>query len=72
MNWPGDRLHRPAGNSRNLASTFITAGLTWLVLGGIGLSIPFMHATLFGALVSPTDPIAVMAIMRSVGAPQAA
>ncbi|GEM_PF-4563528 len=27
-----------------LASTFITGGLTWLVLGGIGLSIPFIHA----------------------------
>ena len=51
-----------------LASIFITGGLTWLVLGGIGLSIPFMHVTLFGALISPTDPITVMGIMRSVGA----
>ena len=42
--------------------------MTWLVLGGIGLSIPFVHAMLFGTLISPTDPIAVMAIMRSVGA----
>jgi CPA1 family monovalent cation:H+ antiporter len=53
-----------------LASTFIVGGATWLVLGWLGLSIPFLHALLFGALISPTDPIAVLGIMKSVGAPR--
>jgi CPA1 family monovalent cation:H+ antiporter len=30
----------------------------------IGLELPFLHALLFGALISPTDPIAVMAILK--------
>ncbi len=53
-----------------LVSTFIVGGLTWLVLGWLGLDIPFLHALLFGALISPTDPIAVLGIMKSVGAPR--
>ncbi|MGA8005461.1 MAG: sodium:proton antiporter [Burkholderiales bacterium] len=53
-----------------LASTFIVGGVTWLALGWLGLGIPFLHALLFGALISPTDPIAVLGIMKSVGAPR--
>ncbi len=53
-----------------LASTFIVGAATWLVLGWLGLGIPFLHALLFGALISPTDPIAVLGIMKSVGAPR--
>jgi monovalent cation:H+ antiporter, CPA1 family len=53
-----------------LVSTFIVGGVTWLVLGWLGLDIPFLHALLFGALISPTDPIAVLGIMKSVGAPR--
>jgi CPA1 family monovalent cation:H+ antiporter len=52
-----------------LASTFLVGAATWLVLGWLGLGIPLVHALLFGALISPTDPIAVLGIMRSVGAP---
>jgi CPA1 family monovalent cation:H+ antiporter len=51
-----------------LASTFIVGGMTWLILGWLGLGIPFLYALLFGALISPTDPIAVLGIMKSVGA----
>lgn len=53
-----------------LASTFIVGFLTRWVFGLIGIDIPLMHALLFGALISPTDPIAVLAIMKSVGAPK--
>ncbi len=53
-----------------LVSTCMVGALTWLVLGWLELKIPFLHALLFGALISPTDPIAVMAIMKSVGAPR--
>lgn len=51
-----------------LASTCIVGGVMWLVLGWLGFHIPLLHALLFGALISPTDPIAVLGIMRSVGA----
>lgn len=53
-----------------LASTFIVGSATWLVLGWLGLGIPVLHALLFGALISPTDPIAVLGIMKSAGAPR--
>jgi CPA1 family monovalent cation:H+ antiporter len=52
-----------------LASTVLVGAATWFVLGWLGLGIPLLHALLFGALISPTDPIAVLGIMRSVGAP---
>lgn len=51
-----------------LVSTVIVGVLTWLVLDWLGLAIPLLHALLFGALISPTDPIAVLGIMKSVGA----
>lgn len=51
-----------------LISTCIVGAMTWLVLGWLGLGIPLMHALVFGALISPTDPIAVMGIMQSAGA----
>jgi len=41
-----------------VVSTCIVGGVTWLVLGWLGLGIPFLHSLLFGALISPTDPIA--------------
>jgi len=53
-----------------LASTFIVGIVTWLVFGWLGLGIPILHALLFGALISPTDPIATLGIMKSVGAPR--
>jgi len=53
-----------------LVSTFIVGALSWLVLGWLGVPVPFMHALLFGAIISPTDPIAVLRIMKSVGAPK--
>jgi Na+:H+ antiporter len=52
-------------------STTIVAGLMFFVLGWLGIGIPFMYCLIFGALISPTDPIAVMAILKTVGAPKA-
>jgi CPA1 family monovalent cation:H+ antiporter len=51
-------------------STAIVGGLIWLVLQGLGIGLPFLYCLLFGALISPTDPIAVLGIMKSVGAPK--
>ena len=47
-----------------LISTFLVGGLTYFIAQLIGLELPFIHSLLFGALISPTDPIAVMAILK--------
>ena len=51
-------------------STFIVGGLTYLVLDWMGLHTPYLVCLLFGALISQTDPIAVLGIMTRVGAPK--
>ena len=53
-----------------LVTTVIVGGLTWYALALLGFEIPLLHAMLFGSLISPTDPIAVIGIMKSVGAPR--
>ncbi|WP_432410883.1 cation:proton antiporter [Rasiella sp. SM2506] len=47
-----------------LISTFIVGGLIFFVAQFLGLQLPFIHALLFGALISPTDPIAVLSILK--------
>ena len=47
-----------------LISTFIVGSLVFFGAQWIGLELPFLHALLFGALISPTDPIAVMSILK--------
>ncbi|MEO6454698.1 MAG: cation:proton antiporter, partial [Ginsengibacter sp.] len=47
-----------------LISTFIVAALFYVAAKGFGLSINFIYCLLFGALISPTDPIAVLGILR--------
>jgi CPA1 family monovalent cation:H+ antiporter len=51
-------------------STALVGSLTWFLLQGLGIGLPFLYCLLFGALISPTDPIAVLGIMKSVGAPK--
>ena len=53
-----------------LVSTLLVGGLSYLALDLVGLHTPFMVCLLFGALISPTDPIAVLGIMTRVGAPK--
>ena len=50
-----------------LISTFIVGGLAYLLLGALGLGAPFLYCLLFGALISPTDPIAVMGALKRAG-----
>ena len=53
-----------------LASTLVVGGAMWLLLPLIGLQLSFIWCLVFGALISPTDPIAVMGILKSAGAPK--
>ena len=47
-----------------LMSTFIVGGLTFYLLHAFGIPITFVHAMLFGALISPTDPISFIGILE--------
>jgi CPA1 family monovalent cation:H+ antiporter len=50
-----------------LISTFIIGATTFYLLAIMGLNVNFIHALLFGALISPTDPIAVLSILKTAG-----
>jgi len=53
-----------------LVSTAIVGSLTYLGLEWLGHPIPLIAAFLFGALISPTDPIAVLGILKNANAPK--
>lgn len=48
-----------------LVSTFLIGGILWWAT-----AMPFMIALLLGAILSATDPVAVVAIFRQIGAPE--
>jgi monovalent cation:H+ antiporter, CPA1 family len=52
-----------------VGATLLIALGGWLLFGLIGLEVPFIYCLLFGALISPTDPIAVLGILKNAGAP---
>ena len=47
-----------------LLSTFIVGGLVYIIFPHLGVEIEFIYCLLFGALISPTDPIAVLALLK--------
>ena len=53
-----------------LASTFLVGGGTWLVLHAFGVPISIVFCLLFGALITPTDPIAVISMLKQAGVPK--
>lgn len=53
-----------------LVSTFLVGILTYYLLQILGLDVAFLYCLLFGALISPTDPIAVLGILKKAGAPK--
>jgi CPA1 family monovalent cation:H+ antiporter len=48
-------------------STLLIGGGFALLLPLFGLSLPLAYCLVFGALISPTDPVAVLGILRSAG-----
>jgi len=52
-----------------IVSTLVVGSLMWLVFGLLDMTIPFLYCLLFGALISPTDPIAVLGVLSGLHAP---
>jgi monovalent cation:H+ antiporter, CPA1 family len=53
-----------------MISTVLVGFGLWYVLPLTSVSLPLPYCLVFGALISPTDPIAVMGILKSAGAPR--
>jgi CPA1 family monovalent cation:H+ antiporter len=53
-----------------LGSTFMVGYMAYWGSALLGLEIPLVYCLLFGALISPTDPIAVLGILTKAGAPK--
>lgn len=50
-----------------IISTIIVGTLMYFTFILLGVRIPFIECLVFGALISPTDPIAVIAILKKAG-----
>ena len=59
-----------------ITSTCITGAAMYFLLQAFGVqqlgggNVPFIYCLLFGALVAPTDPVAVLGILKTAGAPK--
>ena len=71
-----DRLNRLKWPILTLAtvgvavSTLVVGSAMYFALELLGFSVPYPYALLFGALISPTDPIAVISILKRAGVPE--
>ncbi|MEP0942505.1 MAG: sodium:proton antiporter [Rhizobiaceae bacterium] len=54
-----------------LMSTFIVGTGFYFLSGVLGAQVPFIWALVFGALISPTDPVAVLSLLKSINVPAA-
>ncbi|MDT4804960.1 Na(+)/H(+) antiporter NhaP [compost metagenome] len=53
-----------------LIATTVIGALAYYTFALFGWHVSFIYCLLFGALISPTDPIAVLGILKSAGAPK--
>jgi CPA1 family monovalent cation:H+ antiporter len=54
-----------------LLSTLIVGFGTWWLFAALGIAVRLEYCLLFGALISPTDPIAVLGVLKTAGVPKA-
>jgi len=52
-----------------LLSTFLIGGAVWLAAEALGLGLGLIYCLVFGALIAPTDPVAVLGILKRVHVP---
>lgn len=52
-----------------VASTVLVGGGFWLLTGLMGVAVPLAWCLVFGALISPTDPVAVMGVLKTARVP---
>lgn len=52
-----------------VASTLMVGGGFWLLTGLVGAAVPLAWCLVFGALISPTDPVAVMGVLKTARVP---
>ncbi|MBM6405846.1 sodium:proton antiporter [Phycicoccus sp. CSK15P-2] len=53
-----------------LISTALIGVGAWAVFGAFGVGIPFLWALLFGSLISPTDPVAILDLLKRARVPE--
>ena len=53
-----------------VTSTFLIGTAMWWLLTMLGQPIPYLYALLLGSLISPTDPVAVLSILKTVSIPK--
>ena len=53
-----------------LVSTFLVGTSFYYLLMAFGMDVDYVYCLLFGALISPTDPIAVLGILKKAGVPK--
>ena len=51
-----------------LTTTLVGGGM-YLVFGALGIAVPFLACLVFGALIAPTDPVAVLSTLKTVRVP---
>lgn len=53
-----------------LFSTFLIGSFTWIIFNLLNVDLDYIYCLVFGALISPTDPIAVLGILKKAGIPK--
>ena len=53
-----------------LISTVIVGVGSWAIFQAVGVPVSFAYCLVFGALISPTDPVAVLSILKQVAVPK--
>ena len=53
-----------------LMSTFMVGFAVWGISSVLGIDIPLTYCLVFGALIAPTDPVAVLGILKTVKVPE--
>ncbi len=51
-----------------MSTTIVGCGF-WALCQLFGIELPFVWALVFGALISPTDPVAVLSLLKSINVP---